>query len=128
MKHKTLFRLLLKIVGICFFLDGIAAAATHSGVLLHTRLWFGPDVLRTWTGAVLELSPGLINVAAGLYLFFGGEWIVNKAIPSNRPYCHECGYDLTAAIQNRCPECGTPFRNEDVQPPTGFETKEQHRG
>ena len=48
------------------------------------------------------------------YLFFGGKWIADKAIPGNRPYCHECGYDLTNAVGNVCTECGTPFRVAEV--------------
>ena len=58
------------------------------------------------------LNSGFFNLIAGLYLFFGGKWIVNKAIPSNRPYCHECGYELTHARSNVCPECGTEFKAE----------------
>ncbi|MCA9254519.1 MAG: hypothetical protein KDA33_02730 [Phycisphaerales bacterium] len=27
----------------------------------------------------------------------------------NRPYCGECGYDLTGSDSDRCPECGLPF-------------------
>jgi hypothetical protein len=69
----------------------------------------------TWP-ELLNLLANALYAAVGLYLFFGGKWIVDKAIPSNRPYCHECGYELTAATQNRCPECGTPFRLEDVMP------------
>jgi predicted amidophosphoribosyltransferase len=54
--------------------------------------------------------------ASGLYLFFGGKWIVDLAIPGNRPYCQECGYDLTGAHRDRCPECDTPFRPDTVRP------------
>jgi hypothetical protein len=32
------------------------------------------------------------------------------AIPSNRPYCPECAYDLTGAAVERCPEYDTSFR------------------
>ncbi|MGB9623355.1 MAG: hypothetical protein ACPMAQ_00695 [Phycisphaerae bacterium] len=28
----------------------------------------------------------------------------------------ECGYDLTGAAANRCPECGTPFPTRNVVP------------
>jgi rubrerythrin len=48
-----------------------------------------------------------IEMIAGAYLFFGGKWVADKAIPSNRPYCHECGYELTGNVSDRCPECGT---------------------
>ncbi|MGB7157408.1 MAG: hypothetical protein WBD40_05045 [Tepidisphaeraceae bacterium] len=36
--------------------------------------------------------------------------VLLKAIPGNRPYCHECGYDLTNAVGHVCVECGTPFK------------------
>ncbi|GMU20302.1 MAG: hypothetical protein AMXMBFR13_03990 [Phycisphaerae bacterium] len=65
---------------------------------------------------LLSFSGSVFYVAFGLYLFFGGRWIVDKAVPANRPYCPECGYDLTAATRNRCPECDTPFRWEEVRP------------
>jgi hypothetical protein len=48
----------------------------------------------------------LVQLLLGLYLFFGAKWIVNKAIPSNRPYCPECGYDLSKSRGDVCPECG----------------------
>jgi hypothetical protein len=57
-----------------------------------------------------SLIPSVIGLLVGLYFFFGGEWVVNKAIPGNRPYCHECGYDLTGAVGSVCNECGTPFK------------------
>jgi hypothetical protein len=63
-------------------------------------------------------SGGILSLLIGLYLFFGGKWIVNRAIPGNRPYCQECGYELTRTQSDRCPECGTSFHPEDVQPPT----------
>lgn len=50
-----------------------------------------------------------IKTAFGLYLLLDGRWFADRAIPSNRPYCGECGYELTGHAQGRCPECGTPI-------------------
>ena len=58
----------------------------------------------------LELLGPVVQIAVGLYLFFDGRWVADKAIPGNHPYCHECGYDLTGAAGNICAECGTPFK------------------
>lgn len=104
MKYKTLFRLLVKIIGVYFVTQG----------LLHLI----PQVVMMIQQVFDDRSPGifarfwrygraLIEIILGLYLFFGGKWIVNKAIPSNRHYCHECAYELRNLTSNRCPECGT---------------------
>lgn len=31
------------------------------------------------------------------------------------PICRSCGYDLRGQVDLRCPECGTPFREETVK-------------
>ena len=62
-----------------------------------------------WSSRRRWRSVVLIGIL-GLYLFLGGRWIVDKSIPSNRRYCHECGYDLTHTDSNCCPECGTEFK------------------
>jgi len=31
------------------------------------------------------------------------------------PTCGKCSYNLTGLTENRCPECGTPFKWKDVQ-------------
>ena len=111
MKYKTLFRLVMKVLGVVFI--GLALPRLVGGIGQVTAYvvsnpgfpggrppgWFW-QVALTSLGHVLQL-------ALGLYLFLGGRWIVDKAIPSNRPYCPECGYDLSTRTGDQCPECGT---------------------
>ena len=107
MKHKTWFRLMLKLLGVWFLCMGITSAFDYAGSWMSTWLF---DPRGTRVVAFYDLSTMQSHFGIGLSLFFGGKWIVNKAIPSNRPYCHECGYDLTGATTDVCNECGTPFR------------------
>jgi len=103
MRYKTLFRVLLKVLGvylvvtgsgsIFYFITGIVFDIYGSSGITRSLWPFG--------------LPGLFSLAIGLYLFFGGKWIADLAIPSNRPYCAECGYDIGHSPGDTCPECGT---------------------
>ena len=114
MKYKTLFRMLLKAIGVWVFIEGIGSFLQQFGYIAYTLTTPASRVAgQAWfyvTGVVTPLA----QLGIGLYLFFGGKWIADKAIPGNRPYCHECGYDLTSAAGNVCTECGTPFRVAEV--------------
>jgi hypothetical protein len=109
MKYKTLFRLLLKYLGVSMFVTGLSSLMMQIANI--TFYFTSPGIIgvQRWIFVINVFSP-LIGMGIGLYLFFGGKWIADKAIPGNRPYCHECGYDLTNAAGNVCTECGTPFR------------------
>ena len=109
MKHKSLFRLLVKFLGVWLFCNGtVGGVSAFTNFVLYT--WFRPSNTTISYPYWPYLMSHAFGMMLGLYLFFGGKWIVDLAIPSNRPYCHECGYDLTGATSNRCNECGTPFR------------------
>jgi len=111
MKYKTLFRLVLKVFGVFYLAQGvIGISESLIGVVGYmvsppppTSMPFAFD---PWN-FVYTLARPMVMAGAGAYLFLGGKWIVDKAIPSNRPYCPECAYDLTGLVGNRCPECGT---------------------
>ena len=119
MKYKTLFRLMLKAIGMYIAANGLSSFVYHVGSFVVGSALGTLTSGRYWSLSYFVMAiPQLIQIALGAYLFFRGEWIVNLAIPSNRPYCPECAYDLTGAPVERCPECGTAFRWEDVRPKT----------
>jgi hypothetical protein len=111
MKYKTAFRLALKAIGLLVIAQAVPGLIVSCGsvalnFLTNGMFGYDPTGISSW-----ELRSGIAHVLSalvGLYLLFGGRWIVNLAIPSNRPYCHECGYELTGNITGLCPECGTP--------------------
>ena len=112
MRHKTMFRLLIKFLGVWLTCTGISSIISVPTNWIATMMFRPTGVSYGSYPYWISVTGGLASISMGLYLFFGGKWIVDKAIPSNRPYCHECGYDLTGAVGNVCNECGTPFRGE----------------
>jgi hypothetical protein len=118
MKHKTWFRLALKAIGVLLIGWNIPATVqTLIQLIQYGNLFsfitpYSMSTPPTQTTAevvwsiVLGSSPYLLQMVFGLYLFFGGKWIVNRAIPSSRPYCPGCGYELSNSTTAICPECG----------------------
>lgn len=108
MKYKTLFRMLMKALGVWVFVEGLFAFINISLSWFVMSQYQPVPILRyteQWWLSVEPVAAPIIQMAIGLYLFFGGAWVANRAFPSNRPYCAECGYDLRGSAE-RCPECG----------------------
>lgn len=109
MKYKTLFRLALKFLGVWLIVQSVCSAAAQLLSMatypsnLEFVLWYVP----------IELA----RIAVGCYFFFGGKWVADLAIPSNRRYCPECAYELYGLLAAQCPECGTPTTQENAAPP-----------
>lgn len=112
MKHKTWFRLVIKAIGVLVIALSLPDAF-HGVVYLLYRVSSGNSVLGGSLISVIALTSPLIGCALGAYLFVGGKWIIEKAIPSNRPYCPECGYDLSKATSANCPECGVKLPRDN---------------
>ena len=113
MKYKTLFRIVVKLIGVYLVATALASAATYAVNLVAQYSRQGANFAWTTYSWIPWAGP-CIRSALGLYLFFGGEWIINLAIPANRPSCPECGYDLSGSPKGRCPECGTPSQSDDL--------------
>ncbi len=113
MKYKTAFRLAVKAIGVLILaqsLPGIVVmgAALFVGFLTDGLLGvFSFD----WTWLLGYQLSYVVSAIIGCYLFLGGKWVVDHVVPSNRPYCHECAYELTGSpVEGACPECGTAYR------------------
>lgn len=109
MRYKTLFRVWMKVIGVYF-------VVTNSASLISTLVRMGrilEDNAGLNIGFLLQDGlPRMFTFAIGLYLFFGGKWITDLAIPSNRPYCAECGYDIGRSPGDTCQECGADICSE----------------
>lgn len=106
MKHKTWFRLVIKAIGVYMIVTTIPTIFSQVSWYVIYYATLDAQAPDQWPWMLHNFLHWGFQLALGLYLLFGGKWIVNKVIPSNRPYCPECGYELSKASGGNCPECG----------------------
>ena len=107
MKHKTWFRLVIRAIGVLMIGLSLPPLCQLIGYIIYLFVdSSGMPSSYTWIQTAYY-GGGITQALLGVYLVYGGKWIVNKCIPSNREYCPECGYDLShGANSANCPECG----------------------
>jgi hypothetical protein len=105
MKYKTQFRLAVQAIAVfilllsspllVYFMYGVIQGYENEAYLYmdwYEYIFYGMILLPSFLATLLFFRPNLV---------------VNLAIPSNKPYCPECGYRLTKPILDHCAECGT---------------------
>jgi hypothetical protein len=117
MKYKTLFRLVLKAIGVLLIglgLPGFGGSLASISYQLWSASQPGAAPLATsywWSQFYLFAGP-LLQLIFGLYLLLGGKWILEKCIPSNKTYCSHCSYELSDASAQKCSECGAALATD----------------
>lgn len=125
MRYKTIIRLALRVMGVYF----LASAVIQIGHQMPMFINMGTGQFR---GSVWGYAGAFGGIAARLlvggYLFLGGRLLLDLMIPASRPYCHECGYDLSGApTAGICPECGTAYhRTRGPLDSTRLEATDMH--
>ncbi|HEX8341646.1 MAG TPA: hypothetical protein VF624_12110 [Tepidisphaeraceae bacterium] len=109
MKYKTLARIALRLLGVYFIADSLFTLSFRAINLVewYTGIFGVGFQGQTTHMMIANILPQFVRLAIGLYFFYGGRWVIDRIVPSNRPYCPECGYDLTRNPTYQCPECGT---------------------
>lgn len=115
MRYKTLTRLLIKLMGIYFLIAGSTGFIASTIYLLISLVDYGNfGELSFIAYPIAWCLSSLFSIVAGLTLLRASNWLAAKLIPSNRPYCPSCGYELTGATGMHCPECGVDLQGLEL--------------
>ena len=118
MTEHAWFKLFLRGIGLLLLGLAFPGMLTQLGYLVqmvHEGEFAAPSpYLWMYGGALLGT---IAQAGIGLYLLFGGGWIVTRCMREIRDRCIACGYDLSAATGEVCTECGTPIIRPPAPPP-----------
>ncbi len=118
MRYQTLFRVLLKAIGVLLIAQSLPYAVSHSLSLLMRlaadAAGSGGFIGNDWY-QLPYIAGYVLMTGIGLYLFFGGKYVADLALPDNRLYCAECGYQLSSRDGAKCPECGAGTGDPQMQ-------------
>ena len=112
MHPKTLFRVLIKVLGLSLLTLGMIRLIPE---LVHLVIMdSGTRIAIPRSFQISQWVQTACYLVVGLYLVLGGGWLVNALIRTGIHSCPHCGYQLDAR-QVRCPECGanTPSARAD---------------
>jgi hypothetical protein len=115
------FRLAIKAAGLFILVQALPQLvyefAHHIGwfvaVARGGNLWSYDWIYRMRSIALIGLLIG-----CGLYLLFGGTWVLNKCVPLGA-LCDVCGYNVARCTGERCPECGSKLPAHPEQSSNG---------
>lgn len=102
--------LLLRVIGVVFVGIGLPHAIESGANFING--WVNgqsPILLMTWGdvgGMVVTVVYAFWMLGLGLYLLFGGKWLVRKSLKGLAGQCVMCGYAIEGNLADRCPECG----------------------
>ena len=111
MKFRMWFRLVIKAVGLLLLSQAVPGLVRVAVIALDESMNYGYTGFwraQHWPYALQPLSEQGVLIAFGLYLLFGGKWLLNRCVPIDK-FCSECGYNISKVKSGRCPECGASF-------------------
>jgi len=103
MRHKALFKFVVKVCGLVMALIGLSIFSVQAIDLLS-------DLMRRETYGYYQIRSLFYCVpyiGVGTYLCFWGNWIADKAFPAGPKCCPACGYQARGNISGVCSECGS---------------------
>ena len=107
MRHRNWLTAVLRIFG-------IVLVAYHVDYPLQMLMWLlsafignaEPELVNRSMITDIWTAAGSFRFFFGLYLIFGGKWLINLCMRDIVGRCPGCGYDIASLSAEVCPECG----------------------